>query len=87
MRNEEEVMYITNGKGETTPLSTEWGNGDEDMEEQFTMVRSRKKKSPKVQIVVFRPTTRSQKNLVEKKQAGSPVHNTRATRGEKREKT
>ena len=35
MRIEEEVMYITNGKGEQTPVSTELGDGYEDMEEHL----------------------------------------------------
>jgi hypothetical protein len=77
---DEEVMYITNGKGDQTPVSADWGDGDEDVEEHFTLVWSRKKRSPKVQVAISRPTTRSQKP-VGGKQTGSPVHNTRATRG------
>ena len=84
VRIEEEVMYITNGKGDQTPVSTDWGGGEEDMEEQFTLVRSRKRKSPKVKVAISRPITRSQKNYVESTQAGSPAHNTRATRGGRR---
>ena len=57
VRIEEEVMYITNGKGDQTPVSTDWGDGEEDMEEKFTLVRSRKRKSPKVKVAISRPIT------------------------------
>ncbi|XP_073357921.1 uncharacterized protein [Aegilops tauschii subsp. strangulata] len=57
---EEKMMYITNGKGDKTPLSSDWADGEEDLEEDFVLVRSRKKRSPKIQVTISRPSTRSQ---------------------------
>ena len=77
------VMYITNGKGDQTPISTEWGDEGDDPEANFILVKSRRKKSPKVKIAISRPVTRSQKPDIgkDKSKAGRHVHHYRATRG------
>ncbi|XBI43224.1 hypothetical protein VPH35_108020 [Triticum aestivum] len=84
----EKTMFITNGKGDKTPISTDWADGEEDLEEDFIPVRSRKKRTPKIQVAIPRPLTRSQKPDLGMKyeKSGSPVYNTRATRRERKKK-
>lgn len=55
---------LTNGKGDQTPLDMRWSEENDIDEEKFTVVRSRKKKERKVNVVISRPVTRSQKDKV-----------------------
>ena len=82
------MIYITNGKGDITPISDDWAEEVDELEEKFTLVRSRKKRSPKAHVVISRPVTRSQNpDRGGKRRLGSPVHHSRATRGGGRKKT
>ena len=52
---DEDVMYITNGMGDQTPVSKDWGDGDEDVGEHFTLVRCRKKGPQKYKWLFLDP--------------------------------
>ena len=60
----EKVLFITNGPGDVSPLNTEWLKDGEIEEDDFTVVRSRRKEKKKVNVVISKPVTRSQKNKV-----------------------
>ena len=59
----DEVMLITNGKGEDIPINLNWGDEQNYDVSDFTAVGSRKKKKSarKIQTSISRPGTRSQK--------------------------
>jgi hypothetical protein len=59
-----ETMILTNAKGDQTPLSMNWGDENEIDDEKITVVRSRKKKERKANVIMARPITRSQKGRV-----------------------
>ncbi|KAE8786911.1 hypothetical protein D1007_39158 [Hordeum vulgare] len=57
---QDKMLFITNAAGESSPLNTTWvGEGDLD-ENDFTVVRSKKKEKRKVNIIISKPVTRRQ---------------------------
>ncbi|KAE8814820.1 hypothetical protein D1007_07831 [Hordeum vulgare] len=63
-KQQDKMLFITNAAREASPLDTEWV-GDEDLDvNDFTIVRSRKKESKKVNITITKHVTRSQKQKV-----------------------
>ena len=70
----ENPMILTNAKGDQIPLSLRWGDQNDIDEENFIVVKSKKKRDRKVNVVISKPVTRSQKNhvsLLDKK--GNPT--------------
>ena len=63
-KQKDNMLFITNAAGDKSPLNTDWVRDDEVDEEEFTVVRSRKKDKKKVNVVISKPVTRSQKNKV-----------------------
>lgn len=63
-------MFVTNAKGDQIPLDMTWSEERDVDEDNFTVVRSRKKKERKPSVVIPRPITRSQK---EKNHPGKDV--------------
>lgn len=60
----EKPMLLTNAKGNQTPLNMNWGDENNLEQENFTVVKSRKKKEKKINVVISKPVTKSQKSNV-----------------------
>lgn len=56
---DDSTLFLTNGKGECTPLSTQWGDDCCHLEERFSVVRSKKARGKKKPVIISRPVTRS----------------------------
>ena len=63
-KQKDNMLFITNAAGDKSPLNTDWIRDGEVDEEEFTIVRSRRKEKKKVNVVISKPVTRSQKNKV-----------------------
>jgi hypothetical protein len=63
-KQQDRMLFITNAAGDKSTLNTSWLRDVEVDDDNFTIVRSRKKKRKKVNVVVSKPVTRSQKNKV-----------------------
>ncbi|XBI46431.1 hypothetical protein VPH35_110683 [Triticum aestivum] len=61
-KQKDNVLFITNAAGDKSPLNTNWVRDGEVDEEEFTVVRSRRRDKKKVNVVISKPVTRSQKN-------------------------
>ncbi|KAE8813069.1 hypothetical protein D1007_09833 [Hordeum vulgare] len=63
-KQQEEVLLITNAAGESSHLNTAWGDEEDVDEEGFKSVRSRKREKRKVNVVISKPVTRSQNQIM-----------------------
>lgn len=54
-------LVLTNAKGDQTPLNMNWEDNSDVDNDNFVVVRSRKKRERKINVVIARPCTRSQK--------------------------
>lgn len=77
----DKTMLLTNAKGDQTPLNMCWGDEKDLNEENFTVVRSRKKRERKINVVISRPVTRSQKGGASSRddKGNSTLHPSRGT--------
>lgn len=62
-KQQDNILLTTNEAGSRSPLSSDWINEKDIDDDNFTIVRSRKKKERKVNVVISKSITRSQKNL------------------------